>query len=82
MPFMLESKKGVKVYNPQRVMCQFGYDQSTTVLTGELSTSSASVVEAKFIGHDSQILVGRERFSWPRLDRVGVRSSRGVLFWY
>lgn len=50
LPFMLESKKGVTVYNPQRVMHQFGYDQGTVVLTGELSLSSASDTVAGFTG--------------------------------
>lgn len=29
------------MYNPQRVMRQFSYDQGTVSLTGELSTSDA-----------------------------------------
>lgn len=48
LPFILESKDGVTVYNPQRVMRQFDYEQSVVILTGELSTSSASVAEESF----------------------------------
>lgn len=43
LSFMLESKNGVKIYNPQRVTRQFAYDQGAVVLTGEQSASSASV---------------------------------------
>lgn len=31
LPFMLESRKGVTVYNPQQVMRQFGYDDDSLV---------------------------------------------------
>lgn len=29
-----------------------------------------------------RFLVGRERLFWPRLDRTGVRSLEGMLFWH
>lgn len=48
---MLESKKGVMVYNSQQVTSQFGYDHGAVTLTDELSTSSASVAEVRFTGH-------------------------------
>lgn len=41
--FKLESRKGMMIYNPQSVICQFGYDQGSVTLTGELATSSALV---------------------------------------
>lgn len=54
------------------------YDQDA-----ELSTSSALVAEARFIGSGvSQILVGTKKHFWPGLARVGLRSLGGVLFWY
>lgn len=35
LPFIIESEKGVTIYNPQRVMCQFGYDQIVLFLSGD-----------------------------------------------
>lgn len=66
LPFMLESKKRVTVYNPQRVIHQFGYNQGTVTLIGELSTSSALLAGMRFTGHGlSQIFYRRERLCWP-----------------
>lgn len=45
--------------------------------------SSASAAKERFTGHGvSQILVGKETFSWLGLGRTGVRSLGGVLFRY
>lgn len=64
-------------------MSQFSYDQGATILYGDHSTSSAFVTEATFTAYgEIQIFVGREKLYCPRLDGVGVRSPRGVLFWH
>lgn len=49
-------------------MRQFAYDYGMVTLSGELSTSSALVVEMRFVGHGvSQVMVDRKSFgsSWP-----------------
>lgn len=52
-------------------------------MSGELSVLSVVIAEARFIGHGiSQILMGMERLFWLGLDRTGVRSLGGVLFWH
>lgn len=38
------------VYNPQRVMRQFGYDQSKVILARELATLSTQIAKARFVG--------------------------------
>lgn len=43
LPFMLQSKKVGNVYNPQRVMHQFGYDQGVVILSGDSFVPSAVV---------------------------------------
>lgn len=81
LPFMLESEKVVTVYNPQGVMRLFDYNKGVVILTGVLSVLSGSVAEARFTGHGvSQIPAGKERFFWPRLNRVGLQLTGGLLF--
>lgn len=51
-------------------------------MSSELSTSSALVAKARFVGHGvSQIMADRDKFFWHGLAFVGVRSG-GALFWY
>lgn len=41
------------------------------------------LAEGKFSGHGvSKILARGDKFFWPRLASVGVRSSGGILFWF
>lgn len=55
--------------------CQFRNDQGAVTLTGELSTSSASVVEARFTGH------GGSPILWVKRDCFGMNwiASREVI---
>lgn len=44
--------------------------------------SSASTTRARFASHSiSQILTGMEKLFWPGLNRTGVSSLGGVVFW-
>lgn len=62
-PLMLESTKRRAVYNPQGLMCQLGYDQDVVILSGDYSTSTASVAPTRFISYGmGQILVSRKKF--------------------
>lgn len=61
-------------------MRQFGCDQGAITLTDELSTSNALVVVTRFKGNNvSQTLTVQEKFFWPGLARVGLRSRHIVL---
>lgn len=70
------------IYNPQRVMRQFNYDQGVVIMTGELVTSSTLVAKARFISQENdQILAG-----WRNCFGLGGpcrnKVSKGTLFWH
>lgn len=70
------------VNNQERLLQQFDYDQGPVTLSDGLSTLIVLVAKPRFMGHSiSQIMAGKEKFFWPRLACVGVRSLGGVLFW-
>lgn len=63
--FLSESGEEVTVYNPQRMSLTTNAQGAVTLIC-TLSTSSALVVEARFISQGvSQIPSSREKFFWP-----------------
>lgn len=79
LPSKVDSEETITI---QGVLRQLRFDQGMVTITGELSISSALVVEARFIGQGvHQILASKQRFFSPRLACARVRSPGRELYW-
>lgn len=72
LPYKLESGENITVYNPQRVLQQFEYDEGPAPINGDMSCSSTLVADNMFVDMGQlQTLMGAERLYYSRWDEVG-----------
>lgn len=81
LPSRSESGEVLTTYSPQRLLCQFGYDQGAVLVLGS-SCIGVWEVEARYVGAGRDALLGDfDSLFWPCRSREGVRSAGGAMYW-